>query len=279
MIVVVIIIIIVVIIIINNNKDKNETNERVLTVTSYNDDELETEDDGWEIVHKKTSRWNELGYGHGNNFPGYGKLYKRFFEVWYCEVGSKEKKGLTEHEDTYPMNYSPKNYIKITKVDIDLNSLQNTLGYEALYSGLDNKNKKRWYFAVQKSEPTGIYTKREIETDIQNNDINDEEEIDYSLLYPDYEDLNPKSINSYKKRYIVTVYIRETGEKQWNELETHKVLEYGHWSVMSRLWHKNYCGRGSIQEKDKKESECFVGIGRDTKERKNYKFFVNHVQS
>lgn len=61
------------------------------------------------------------------------------------------------------MHYQPKNSEAITGEGIYLDRLDNTKGYESLYSGLDNKNRKRWYFALVKFTPTWIETDRAIE--------------------------------------------------------------------------------------------------------------------
>jgi len=125
------------------------------TFNSGNDDSSK-----WEIVNRKTERWSELGFGDDDLFPGYGRLYDREFEVWYCDVGSKERKDVQSFQDRFPLNYGPKDYHKIAGDDTSLDQLNNTKGYEALYSGLDNKNRKRWYFALVKKTPTWIETKR-----------------------------------------------------------------------------------------------------------------------
>lgn len=132
----------------------------------------------WELVERKSQRWHDLGYGEGDNFPGYGKLYDREFDVWYCEVGSKERKMLQKFYDRNPLHYEPNNRNRkdvhaakrtesagklcsdIIGEGIILDRLHNTKDYEALYTGLDNKNRKRWYFALVKFIPTGIETSR-----------------------------------------------------------------------------------------------------------------------
>jgi len=138
--------------------DRKENNISFKVTTSVN--KLENTDSSqWEIVHRKTKRWDELGFGDGELFPGYGKLYNREFEVWYCDVGSKERKDIQKYSDKYPLNYQPNKHNKIVGNDIYLEQLQNTKGYEQLYSGLDKKNRKRWYFALVKKTPTLIETK------------------------------------------------------------------------------------------------------------------------
>ncbi|ASV30234.1 hypothetical protein [Maribacter cobaltidurans] len=94
--------------------------------------------------------------GYEKKFPGYGKLYNRLFDVWYCDVGSKEKKDRQSHKDTFPEHYTPDNYEAITKNEINFEKLANSKDYKLLFSGLDNKNRKRWYFGIKKLEPTGI---------------------------------------------------------------------------------------------------------------------------
>tara|TARA_B100000780_G_C21067897_1_gene429531 strand:- start:142 stop:1035 length:894 start_codon:yes stop_codon:yes gene_type:complete len=117
----------------------------------------------WELVTRNSDRWFELGYGDGSLFPGYGKIYNREYKVWYCEVGSKDEKGVCSYEDTYPIHYTPKDYELITGSNIALDSLEKTRGFEALYTGLDHENRKRWYFGLVKSTPTWIETDRALE--------------------------------------------------------------------------------------------------------------------
>ncbi len=114
----------------------------------------------WELVRRKSERWNELGFGDGEDFPGYGKLYDREFQVWYCNVGSKEKKNIQSYKDRNPLHYEPKNSTRIIGEGIFLKRLYKTGDYEAIYTGLDNKNRKRWYFALDQFHPTGIETYR-----------------------------------------------------------------------------------------------------------------------
>lgn len=96
---------------------------------------LKLEDDSkWEIVHRKTERWTELGFGDGDNFPGYGRVYEREFKVWYCDVGSKEVKGEQIIKDRHTLGYYPENAIKITGDDVYLDELYNTKGYECVYT-------------------------------------------------------------------------------------------------------------------------------------------------
>ncbi|MDY7395829.1 hypothetical protein UMM65_11280 [Aureibaculum sp. 2210JD6-5] len=114
----------------------------------------ETVDPDWEIIYRKSEKWYELGFE--DNFPGYGKLYDRNFEVWFCDVGSKEKKDIQSFKDRFPIQYTPKNTRKIVGANINFERLQNSKNYEVLFSGLDNNNRKRWYFGVKNSQPTGI---------------------------------------------------------------------------------------------------------------------------
>ena len=119
----------------------------------------------WEIVPRKSERWFELGFCEGTLFPGYGKLYNREFEVWYCDVGSKERKDIQKLTDVFPLNYAPKGAANITGPEVYLEWLQRTGEYETLKTGLDAKNRKRWYFGLVKYTPTGIETTRAIETE------------------------------------------------------------------------------------------------------------------
>jgi hypothetical protein len=123
--------------------------------SNYNNDSVK-----WELVRRKTERWDELGFGDGDSFPGYGKLYNREFKVWYCDINSKEKKDIQTFRDVNVLNYDPKRSIQITGPDIYLEPLRNTMQFAALYTGLDNKNRKRWYFALVAYSPTGIQTDR-----------------------------------------------------------------------------------------------------------------------
>lgn len=133
---------------------------KVQTNSSYT---KSTDDYKWEIVHRKTKRWDDLGFGDGYYFPGYGRIYEREFKVWYCDVGSKEVREAQIIKDRHTLGYYPENSKKITGDDVYLDELYNTKGYEYLYTGLDSKNRKRWYFALIKSTPTWIETKKAIE--------------------------------------------------------------------------------------------------------------------
>ena len=107
----------------------------------------------WEIVHRKSERWRELGFGDGDLFPGYGKLCERELKLWYCDVGSKTEKGVRYLRDTYLLDYPPRDFSEIAENDIYLEQLMYPKGFEALLSGLDNKNRKRWYVAVISKRP------------------------------------------------------------------------------------------------------------------------------
>jgi hypothetical protein len=119
----------------------------------------------WELVRRKSERWKELGFGDGEAFPGYGKLYQREFQVWYCDIGSKVKMDVQIHRDKNTIYYFPVNIHKIIGEGVYLYSLNNTMGFESLFTGLDNKNRKRWYFALIKFTPTGIETACALETE------------------------------------------------------------------------------------------------------------------
>lgn len=93
-------------------------------------------------------------------------MYDREFKVWYCEVGSKEIKDERIIRDRFPLHYEPKSSKEITGEGVYWDRLDNTKGYESLYTGLDNKNRKRWYFALIKFTPTWIETDRAIEKEV-----------------------------------------------------------------------------------------------------------------
>lgn len=158
-----IVIVLVILYQIGKSNQKSETNKSVSFNVQTNSSAKSEDDSKWEIVRRKTERWTELGFGDGDNFPGYGRLYNREFKVWYCEVGSKEIKDERVIRDRFPLHYEPKNSKEITGEGVYLDRLDNTKGYESLYTGLDNKNRKRWYFALIKSTPTWIETDRAIE--------------------------------------------------------------------------------------------------------------------
>lgn len=117
----------------------------------------------WEIVYRNSDRWNELGFGSGDKFPGYGKLFDRELKVWCCEIGSKEIKEEKIIKDRFPYNYEPKEIESIVGDNIYFDWLENKKGYEYLKTGVDNKNRKRWYIALTKATPTGIQIERELE--------------------------------------------------------------------------------------------------------------------
>jgi len=147
-------------------EEKNDSKKQVRFNVTTNSSSVKKEDNSkWEIVHRKTARWDEMGFGDGDSFPGYGKLYDREFKAWYCDVGSKEEKSVQIIQDRFPLNYEPKNAKELTGEGIYLDRLYNTKGYESLFTGLDNKNRKRWYFALVKYSPIWIETDRAIEVE------------------------------------------------------------------------------------------------------------------
>jgi len=149
---------------IGKTKQKNDSeNGLAFEVQTNSSSRKNTDDSKWEIVHRKTTRWTELGFGDGDSFPGYGRLYDREIKAWYCDIGSKEVKEEQIIQDQFPLHYEPKNSEKITGEGVYLDRLDNTKGYESLFTGLDNKNRKRWYFALVKFTPTWIETDRAIE--------------------------------------------------------------------------------------------------------------------
>jgi hypothetical protein len=159
---------------IGKSQQKSETNKSVSFNVQTNSSPKSKDDSKWEIVNRKTKRWTELGFGDGDDFPGYGRLYDREFKVWYCAVGSKEIKDARIISDRFPLNYEPKNCKEITGEGVYLDRLDNTKGYESLHTGLDNKNRKRWYFALIKFSPTWIETDRAIEkeeTEVEKEEI------------------------------------------------------------------------------------------------------------
>ena len=102
-----------------------------------------------------------MGFGDGDKFPGYGKLYNREFKVWFCNVGSKEKNNVQIFKDRNPLNYQPNNYEKITGPDVRLDKILDRK--KTTFSGLDNKNRKRWYFIEDNHTPTWIETTSKID--------------------------------------------------------------------------------------------------------------------
>lgn len=148
---------------IRKSQQNNETNKSV-SFNAHTSSSVNHKDTSkWEIVYRETERWNELGLLGDDCFPGYGRLYDREFKVWYCDVGSKEVKDEKIIRDKSVLHYNPINNEVITGEGVYLEGLVNTKGYESLYTGLDKKNKKRWYFALVKSTPTWIETNRAIE--------------------------------------------------------------------------------------------------------------------
>jgi hypothetical protein len=146
---------------IGKTKQKNDPeNGLTIKVQTDSSSKKDTNRSKWEKVQRKTERWTDLGFGDGDSFPGYGKLYDREIKVWYCDVGKKEIKDEQIIQDRFPLNYEPKNSTKITGEGVYLDRLDNTKGYEYLFTGLDKKNRKRWYFALVKSTPTWIETGR-----------------------------------------------------------------------------------------------------------------------
>jgi hypothetical protein len=117
-----------------------------------------------EIVKYKTDRYAEL-FGRGKDcsyFPGYGKIFNRTFEIWYREVGSKDKQGLIVYKDIGNDTYEALFFAeRITNGVLINNKLERTLGYLKLYNSRDDKNNKTWYAGLKDIEFTGIITERE----------------------------------------------------------------------------------------------------------------------
>lgn len=170
-----IIILIIILYQVGKSQPKNGTNNSVSFDVQTDYTTKPKDDFKWVVVHRKTTRWTELGFGDGDDFPGYGKLYDREFKVWYCDVGSKEAKGERIFRDRFPLHSQPKNSKAITGEGVHLDRLNNTKGYESLFTGLDDKNRKRWYFALVEFTPTWIETDRAIEKEedeIEKEEIN-----------------------------------------------------------------------------------------------------------
>lgn len=138
--------------------------------------QLSTVPKGYECIHsgldnKNKKRWyfaivkseRIKGTAKIDNFPGYGRLYERTFDLWYCEVGSKERKGIKQFTDKYPLHYSPRDYNQEVGENVFLEQLNNNKEYEILYSGLDSRERKRWYFGLVSKKPLWIQTERAIE--------------------------------------------------------------------------------------------------------------------
>ena len=178
-IIIVVIIIFIILYQIGKAKEKKENPKRFnkkisIEVSSVNEKKIPSKSSKWETVYRKTERWKELGFGDNDLFPGYGKLFDREFKVWYCDVGSKEKKDEQLFNDRFPENYEPRNSSKIIGEGVYLDRLDNNKGFESLYSGLDNKNRKRWYFALIKTIPTWIETERAIKTEDETENVIEE---------------------------------------------------------------------------------------------------------
>lgn len=154
-----------------NSRPSQRAVQFTVTTNAKTDKVENTDTTKWELVRRKSDRWKELGFGEGETFPGYGKLYDREFDVWYCDIGSKDKKAIQKFYDRNPLHYEPKdrqrtsssnNGLKmsseITGEGVILERLHNTKEYEALYTGLDKRYRKRWYFALTKFKPTGLTT-------------------------------------------------------------------------------------------------------------------------
>jgi len=117
-----------------------------------------------EIVKYKTDRYADL-FGRGKDcsyFPGYGKIYNRTFEIWYRNVGSKDKQGLIIYKDIGNDKYEGPFFVeRITNNILINNKLERTLGYLKLYNSRDDKNNKTWYAGLKDIQFTGIITDKE----------------------------------------------------------------------------------------------------------------------
>lgn len=210
------------------NKEVEQKYSLQFSMTNKQSSEVDDDSSNWEVVYRKTARWEELGFGEGLLFPGYGRIYERIFEVWYCDVGSKERKCIQTFKDKYPMNYSPKKSKSITGENVYLERLSNTKGYEVLFSGLDRINRKRWYFAVIDKIPTGIETERAVEpiTEVKEFVRKEVEVLDgWELVYND--------------------------SARWTELEFDKPNKFpGYGSLYNRTFSVWYCNVNSREKYD-----------------------------
>ncbi len=152
--------------------------KKITGLPLYSGSQLGKTPTGFECVHSGHDKKNNIRWYFGlkkserikgqdkvDNFPGYGRLYDRSFKVWYCDIGSKEPKNEQSFNDRFPLHYGPRDYENITGENVYLERLDNTKGYDSLYSGLDNKNRKRWYFALIQTTPIWIEAKRAIENE------------------------------------------------------------------------------------------------------------------
>ena len=121
--------------------------------------------DSEEIVYYKSDRYAQLfGRGaHCSYFPGYGKIYNRIFEVWYQNVGEKEKLGIQTYSDIGIERNQPFFADEITNGIIISNELERTKGFLKLWNARDQKNNKNWYAGLKDLEYTNIITEREAE--------------------------------------------------------------------------------------------------------------------
>ena len=117
--------------------------------------------DGWKLVERKSDEWYENGFGDKELFPGYGKIYLRTFDVWYCKIGSKDKNEQPEYKDKAILKFYNGifgGYEQLKGKELTFESLSKTQGYIELITAIDNKERKRWYFGLKQTDPTYIYT-------------------------------------------------------------------------------------------------------------------------
>ena len=130
----------------------------------FNNSRLEPfPDNQTETVYYKTDRYAEL-FGRGKNcsyFPGYGKIYNRFFDIWCQDFGSKEKKAIQEYSDIGNYYLPPIFTEEITGGYPINNELEQTKGYLKLFNVRIQKFRKTWYAGLKDREFTGIITEKE----------------------------------------------------------------------------------------------------------------------
>lgn len=116
---------------------------------------------GWILVERKSNEWFKYGFSDGIEFPGYGEVYYRTFDVWYRNVGQKEKYEQPAFTDRGVLHYRFKlcgEYPAFKGKELHFEILDKKQGYHFLMTAIDPSERKRWYFGLKSYKPTYLYT-------------------------------------------------------------------------------------------------------------------------
>lgn len=118
----------------------------------------------WEIVSLDSERWTELEISPDERVSSFGKLYHKTFKIWCQEVGSKQRINERIIKDRYTSRKLPRDLDQLLEHKPYLKALDKTSGHLALYSGVENERRRRWYVALIEMVPTWIQIEKPPET-------------------------------------------------------------------------------------------------------------------